>query len=119
MSDAVIFGGGTPHAGCLTGGRKPRYGVSGTRPSGSLATCLEQEPKPSRPNHRSVWHACRAGQLQTAKYLAGKGENINWVGWDKTRRSTVRRQSGNQDLVAGFGSGGETRLASFSWLAAT
>ena len=27
---------------------------------------------------RAFWNACRAGQLEAARYLAGRGADINW-----------------------------------------
>ena len=30
----------------------------------------------------AFWAACHGGQLTTARYLAGRGADIDWVGWD-------------------------------------
>ena len=102
MSDAVIFAQWNAARRLLDRGAKTTLTESaGLGLLDRLATCFEQETKPERDQvTAALWHACRAGQLQTAQYLAGKGANINWVGWDKIAPLDGALQNGNQDLVA-------------------
>src|SRR5579862_7958545 len=102
MSDAVIFAQWNAARRLLDRGAKTTFTESaGLGLLDRLVTCFEQEPKPARDQvTAALWHACRAGQLQTAQYLAGKGANINWIGWDKIAPLDGALQNGNHDLVA-------------------
>jgi uncharacterized protein len=102
MSDAVIFAQWNAARRLLDRGAKTTLTESaGLGLLDRVAACFEQEPMPAGDQvTAALWHACRGGQLQTARYLAGKGANINWVGWDKIAPLDGALQSGNQDLVA-------------------
>jgi ankyrin repeat protein len=102
MSDAVIFAQWNAARRLFDRGAKTTLTESaGLGLLDRLAACFEQEPVPTGDQvTAALWHACRGGQLQTAQYLAGKGANINWVGWDKIAPLDGALQSGNQDLVA-------------------
>jgi ankyrin repeat protein len=102
MSDAVIFAQWNAARRLLDHGAKTTFTESaGLGLLDRLATYFEQEPIPSGDQiTAALWHACRGGHLQTAQYLAVRGANINWVGWDKIAPLDAALQSGNQDLVA-------------------
>jgi uncharacterized protein len=102
MSDAVIFAQWNAARRLLDRGAKTTLTESaGLGLVDRLTTYFEQGPKPEDDQITAAfWHACRGGQLQAAKYLAVKGANINWVGWDKIAPLDGAQQSGNQDLVA-------------------
>jgi ankyrin repeat protein len=102
MSDAVIFAQWNAARRLLDRGASTTFTQSaGLGLLDCLANCFNQEPKPTEEQiTAALWHACRGGQLQTAQYLAGKGANLSWVGWDKIAPLDAAGQSGNQDLVA-------------------
>lgn len=45
-----------------------------------LVTELATAPPPPGGEQLAIafWNACRAGRLETARYLAGRGADINW-----------------------------------------
>jgi uncharacterized protein len=47
----------------------------------------------------AFWHACRGGQLETARYLLELGAELNWVGYDKKTPLGAAHDSRNQELV--------------------
>lgn len=102
MSDAVIFAQWNAARRLLDRGAKTTFTESaGLGLLDRLTTFFEQEPRPADDQiTAALWHACRGGQLQTAQYLAGKGANMNWIGWDKIAPLDGAQQSGNQDLIA-------------------
>ncbi len=102
MSDAVIFAQWNAARRLLDRGAKTTLSESaGLGLMDRLATHFEQEPRPGSDQiNAALWHACRGGHLQAAKYLTEKGANINWIGWDKIAPLDGARQSGNQELVA-------------------
>jgi uncharacterized protein len=102
MSDAVIFAQWNAARRLLERGAKTTFTESAALGLlDRLVTCFEQEPKPASDQiTAALWHACRGGELETARYLTGKGANMNWVGWEKTTPLDCALQSGNQDLVA-------------------
>jgi uncharacterized protein len=48
----------------------------------------------------ACWHACRAGQAETAVRLVACGADVDWVGYDEITPRQAARQSGNSELVA-------------------
>ncbi len=102
MSDAVIFAQWNAARRLLERGAKTTLTQSAALGLlDRLATCFEQEPEPPGGQiTAALWHACRGGQLQTARYLVERGANLNWAGWDNIAPLDGARQSGNQDLVA-------------------
>lgn len=101
MSDAVIFAQWNAARRLLERGAKATLTESaGLGLLDRLAIYFDQEQKPAADQvTAALWHACRGGQLHTAQYLAGKGANINWVGWDKLAPLDCAEQSVNQDLI--------------------
>ena len=47
----------------------------------------------------AFWHACRGGQRRTAKYLLGRGADLNWIGHDRKTPLQVSTDSGADDVV--------------------
>jgi ankyrin repeat protein len=102
MSDAVIFAQWEAARRLLDRGAKTTLTESAALGLlNRLAACFEQEPKPAIDQvTAALWHACRGGQLEAAQYLAGRGANLNWVGWDQIAPLDGAQRSGNQDLIA-------------------
>ena len=49
----------------------------------------------------AFWNACRAGQLEAARYLAGRGADINWrAPWSGETPLDVARDSRERAVVA-------------------
>jgi hypothetical protein len=49
----------------------------------------------------ALWNACRAGQLETARYLAGRGADINWrAPWSGETPLDAARDSRQRAVVA-------------------
>jgi uncharacterized protein len=102
MSDAVIFAQWNAARRLLERGAKTTFTESaGLGLMDRLADFYEQGPPPdSQLVTAALWHACRGGQLETVQFLAGKGANINWVGWDKLAPLDGAVQSRNAELMA-------------------
>lgn len=47
----------------------------------------------------ALWHACRGGQLHTARLLQQRGADVDWIGHDGLTPLDVARESGNQELI--------------------
>ena len=62
---------------------------------------FEDVPLPSRDNIvYSFWNACCAGQLEPAKFLLGKGADVNWIpDWCDTSPLDGAIKSENKELV--------------------
>jgi uncharacterized protein len=57
----------------------------------------------------AFWNACRAGQLETARYLAGRGADINWrAPWSGETSLDAARGSGERAVVAWLTESGAT-----------
>ncbi len=64
-----------------------------------LSTQLDRdEPAPADITN-ACWHACRAGQHDTARALAARGADLDWLGHDDTTPRQAGLGSGNPDLV--------------------
>lgn len=48
----------------------------------------------------ACWHACRAGQLGTARELAERGADLDWIGHDGLSPRQAGVASGDRDLAA-------------------
>jgi ankyrin repeat protein len=46
------------------------------------------------------WNACHGGQLLAAKYLLGRGAELNWIGHDGLTPFDAAVRNGNEELVA-------------------
>jgi len=102
MSDAVIFAQWNAARRLLERGAKTTFTESaGLGLLDRLADFYEQGPE-QEPElvTAALWHACRGGHLETVQFLAGKGANINWVGWDKLAPLDGAVQSRNAELMA-------------------
>jgi len=108
MSDAVIFMQWNAARRLVERGAKTTLTQSAALGlQDRLRTYFEQEPSPAADDiTAALWHACRGGQLEAAQYLAGKGANMNWVGWDEMAPLDGAQQSGNQQLVEWLKSSG-------------
>lgn len=51
----------------------------------------------------ACWHACRAGQLSTARLLVSHGADLDWVGYDGLTPRAAGLASGSDELVAWLG----------------
>ena len=102
MSDAVIFAQWNAARRLLERGAKTTFTESaGLGLLDRLADFYEQGPEPEPELvTAALWHACRGGHLETVQFLAGKGANINWVGWDKLAPLDGAVQSRNAELMA-------------------
>ena len=47
----------------------------------------------------ACWHACRAGQLDTARMLTERGADVDWLGYDHLTARQAALVAGNADLV--------------------
>lgn len=54
----------------------------------------------------AFWNACCAGQLEPAKFLLGKGTDVNWIpDWCDTRPLDGATKSENEELVEWLANG--------------
>jgi ankyrin repeat protein len=63
------------------------------------AACAESPPPPAHERTNALWHACRAGQLETATLLLALGADARWLGHDGKTPLDVARESGMVDLI--------------------
>lgn len=62
----------------------------------------------SAPSERvtaALWHACRAGELATARLLLDAGGDPHWVGFDGMTPLEAARASGHDDVAAAIAGG--------------
>ncbi|MBA3542819.1 MAG: ankyrin repeat domain-containing protein, partial [Deltaproteobacteria bacterium] len=45
------------------------------------------------------WHACHGGQRATAEYLADRGADIDWVGYDEMTPLDAARRNGSVEVM--------------------
>jgi uncharacterized protein len=48
---------------------------------------------------QALWSACSAGQAEAAVYLAERGADVNWIGWDGRTPLDVAERAGAGPLV--------------------
>jgi uncharacterized protein len=57
----------------------------------------------------ACWHACRAGQLETARYLAGQGADLNWrAPWSGETPLDAARDKREHEVIAWLTASGAT-----------
>jgi ankyrin repeat protein len=102
MSDAVVFAQWKAARLLLERGARTTFWQAAAL---GLVEQVEQvlaaaDPPPTQETvTNALWHACRGGQLATARLLCAHGADPEWVGWDKKTPLDVARESGNQSLV--------------------
>lgn len=67
-----------------------------------VASATHADPPPSRDDlSLACWNACRAGQLDTARYLAECGADLNWAApWSRETALDVASAERHHDIVA-------------------
>ncbi len=71
-----------------------------------LALCNASPSPAPREITNAFWHACRAGQRETASLLLGRGAELNWIGYDHKTPLAAAHDSGNRDVIAWLMSSG-------------
>jgi uncharacterized protein len=59
----------------------------------------------------AFWQACHGGQRAAAEYLADRGADLNWVGYDDLTPLDTARRSGADDLATWLQARGGTSAA--------
>lgn len=65
-----------------------------------LARLLSTADASSSDVTNACWHACRAGALSTARILAARGADLDWVGHDGLTPRAAGLASGSDELAA-------------------
>jgi hypothetical protein len=73
--------------------------------------CMETPPPAAQQITNALWHACRGGQQSVAEYLAGRGADLNWVGYDRRTPLDVAHESRDSGLVQWLSDRGARRRA--------
>jgi len=64
-----------------------------------VQACLEDRGVGRDQVTNACWHACRAGQEETAGYLIDQGADLDWIGHERTTPLQVAGESGVQGLA--------------------
>lgn len=101
MSDAVIFAQWDAARRLLERGAKTTLTqAAGLGLMDRLAAFFDAEPGPeSELVTAGLWHACRGGQLEAVQFLAARGGDLNWVGWDRLTPLDCAVRSRNAELM--------------------
>jgi ankyrin repeat protein len=101
LSNAVIFAQWDAARLLLARGAKPTYTQAAAL---GLLELLRQLHANERPDAETItkafWHACRAGQRHVAEFLAQRGAEIHWVGWDGLTPLDAALRAGHTELAA-------------------
>lgn len=65
-----------------------------------VARVLHTGSSTERDITNACWHACRAGHLTAVQALAGRGADLDWLGYDELTCRGAGMASGSDDLVA-------------------
>ncbi|MGH9134655.1 MAG: ankyrin repeat domain-containing protein [Ilumatobacteraceae bacterium] len=110
----AVIGGGTPMADATAFGQwraARRLLERGARTTmweaaalGLLERVVAHVRQPSPPPQQSLtealWGACHGGHRDVAEFLAGRGADVNWIGWDDLTPLDAARRSNAADVVA-------------------
>jgi len=101
MSDAVIFAQWNAARRLLArGARTTLWQSAALGLSDRVHAHLTTDPPPSmRDVTNAFWHACRAGQRETAESLLDHGADLNWIGHDHKTPLQAARESGVAELI--------------------
>ncbi|MFO0500762.1 MAG: ankyrin repeat domain-containing protein [Acidobacteriota bacterium] len=102
MSDAVIFAQWAAARRLLERGAQTTFTeAAGLGEMDRLRARWAEDPAPGvEMLTAALWHACRGGQEEAARFLVERGANLNRVGWDGITPLDGAVQSGNRELVA-------------------
>jgi hypothetical protein len=102
LSDAVVFANWEGAKRLVERGAQPTWWQAAAL--GLLDMVRSRWNEPSAPTRdeitRAFWHACRAGQQNTAAFLLERGADPDWVGWDHKTPRQVASDSGNAEFIA-------------------
>ena len=102
-SPGAVLGGGSPLADATGFGQwnaARRLLERGARPSLFDAAALGLTDRVEQQINAAFWSACHGGQLATAKFLAGRGADINWLPpWERRTPLDAARRSRADDVV--------------------
>ena len=112
-STGAVIAGGTPLADAVAFGtwRAARRLIAGGAQStlwqsaalgllGRVKEQLASQPTPAEPEiTNAFWNACHGGQLETARYLLGRGADLHAVGHDQLTPWAAALRNGNPELV--------------------
>lgn len=102
MSDAVVFAQWPAARRLLERGAKTTlWQAAALGELGRVRQALTAQPSPPPEDiTNAFWHACRGGQLATARELLAHGAAPDWVGHERKTPLAVARESGAADLIA-------------------
>jgi ankyrin repeat protein len=102
MSDAVIFAQWAAARRLLARGAQTTFTeAAGLGQMDRLRARWAEDPAPGvEMLTAALWHACRGGQEEAARFLVERGANLNWVGWDGITPLDGAVHSGNRALMA-------------------
>ena len=101
MSDAVIFAQWKAARRLLEqGARTTLWQAAGLGLVDRVRELATRE-RPSREEvTKSLWHACRGGDLATVRYLVECGGDAGWIGWDGLTPLDAAQKAGHTEVVA-------------------
>ena len=109
----AVIGGGTPLADAVAfgqwraarrlvsrGARTTLWQAAALGLADRVAELSDGSPAPPAVEiTNAFWHACHGGQRRTAEYLADRGADLDWVGYDGLTPLDAAARSGAADLV--------------------
>lgn len=102
LSDAVVFANWAAARSLVARGARPTWWQAGALGMLDLVEARwREQPQPTRAEITSAfWHACRAGQRDTAAYLLDRGADPACVGWDHKTPLQVAEDGGHAELAS-------------------
>lgn len=98
MSDAVIFAQWNAARRLLARGAQTNLSQAAALGLADRVADLATDASPHDITN-ALWHACRAGQRETAELLLARGGDLHWVGHDRKTPLQVARESGSAELM--------------------
>lgn len=98
MSDAVIFAQWNAARRLLARGARTTLSQAAALGLADRVAELVTDAQPEEITN-ALWHACRAGQRETAELLLARGADLHWVGHDRKTPLQVARESGSPELL--------------------
>ncbi|MFN7934470.1 MAG: ankyrin repeat domain-containing protein [Bryobacteraceae bacterium] len=101
MSDAVIFAQWKAARRLLERGAKTT--LSQAAALGLVDRVRELVTRDAPPREeitKSLWHACRGGDIETVQFLVQCGGDAGWMGWDHLTPLAAAEKAGHTDVAA-------------------
>lgn len=101
LADAVVFAQWNAARRLVErGARMTIWQAAALGHSEAVARILDEGTHTGPDVTNACWHACRAGQLHTARVLVAAGADVDWLGYENLTSRQAGMASGAEELVA-------------------